>query len=252
MPRITANTLEQHQTTVGGYAYSAATIDHTIAPEQTLFTLCIDTSGSVSAFKGDLEKCVQAIIEGCKKDSRADYQMVRVLTFADSVTEVHGFKPLATCDPKDYANFIQPGGMTALYEAIDNAGDATDSYAAKLKDRDRDSNAIIVGITDGCNNVGGLTPASVKTTFERVMQGEHTESLLSVLIGVNMKDQVVKNVLAKLEVDGGFSQFLAIEDSNASTFAKIAGFVSQSVSAQSSHIGTGGPSKPINPAGLTF
>lgn len=252
MPRITANTLEQHQTTVGGYAYSAATIDHTIAPEQTLFTLCIDVSGSVAPFKDDLEKCVQAIIEGCKKDARADYQMVRVLTFADTVTEVHGFKPLATCDPKDYVSFINPGGMTALYDCIDNAGDATDSYAGRLKDRDRDSNAIIVGVTDGCNNVGRLTASSVKTTFERVMQGEHTESLLPILIGVNLKNDGVKSVLATLEVDGGFAQFLPIEDADPDTFAKISGFISQSVSAQSSHIGTGGPSKPINPQGLTF
>lgn len=255
MPKLNADSLEQHTTTVGGYAYSGATIDSKISSEQTLFTLCIDVSGSVAPFRNELEECVRAVIAGCKKDSRADYQMVRVLTFSDTVQEFHGFKTLASCNVDDYRDFISPGGMTALFECIDNAVEGTDDYAAKLKDRDRDSNAIIVGLTDGCDNRGllkGLTVQSIKAAFERVMANEHTESLLSVLIGVGMRDQNVKSQLAIVEAQGGFSQFLAIEDNNASTFAKIAGFVSQSVSAQSSHVGTGGPSKPINPGGLNF
>ena len=255
MPKITAATLEAHTTTVGGYAYSAAKIDATIAPEQTLFTLCVDESGSVSGFRDELEACVVAIISGCQKDPRKDYMMVRVLAFSDDVREVHGFKPLVSCNLADYKGFLQLGGMTALYEATDNAVNATDGYGQKLKERDRDANAIVVTLTDGCDNRGGrkgLTAKSVGESFARLMKNERVESILPILIGVGMTSDEVKRELARFEVDGGFAQFLAIADTNADTFARIAGFVSSSVSAQSNHINTGGPSKPIDPTGLTF
>jgi hypothetical protein len=75
---------------------------------------------------------------------------------------------------------------------------------------------------------------------------ETLESLVSILIGVNVTDQGVSAKLNDLHTQGGFSQYVELKDATAKTLAKLAKFVSKSISSQSTALGTGGPSKSLS------
>src|SRR5438128_2007010 len=51
--------------------------------------------------------------------------------------------------------------------------------------------------------------------------------------------------LMQLYRDAGFTQYVEIGDADPKTFAKLAQFVSKSISAQSQSLGTGGPSQSL-------
>ena len=76
-----------------------------------MVTIAVDTSGSVSPFKDDLEKCIIAAINSCKYSPRADNLMVRLVEFNDKVSEVHGFKLLSEVNTADYTGSLNVGGM---------------------------------------------------------------------------------------------------------------------------------------------
>lgn len=248
MPLIDANNMEQHKTTGGAFTYSAASIANLGASEYTLVTICVDDSGSVEPFRTDLEACVRSCIEACKSDPRSEYLMVRLLVFGAAVHEHHGYRLLAQCPPEDYKGFLSCNGMTALFEAGVDAVEGASDFAAKLLERDYTSNAVVFVITDGCDNQGsarGLTAASVKNALSAAVHSERLESMLPVLVGVNLTDPGIRGTLAKVEVDAGFAQFIALTDADPKTLAKLGKFMSQSISAQSQALGTGGPSKPL-------
>jgi len=70
--------------------------------------------------------------------------------------------------------------------------------------------------------------------------------MLSVLIGVGIGDQSqAQQYLDEFKDKSGLSQFINIENADAKTLAKLADFVSKSISSQSSSLGTGGSSQPL-------
>jgi uncharacterized protein YegL len=199
-------------------------------------------SGSVGPFLGEIEACVKEVVEACRRSPRADNLMLRLVAFASRLEEVHGFKPLAECNPTDYGAALAKagvGGMTALFDASHNNVEAIRSYGATLTRNDFDVNAIVFVITDGCDNHSSLTGGEVKKAVDAAIQGEDLESLQSVLVGVNISDPAVSQALLDFSGRAGFTQYVEIGDANAKTLAKLARFVSRSISSQSQSLGSG-------------
>jgi uncharacterized protein YegL len=246
MPRLIDATMATG--TVRGiqaYGFSATKIEHLGATEYTLVTIAVDISGSVSGFEDELRKSVIAAVESCQKSPRSMNLLLRLILFSTSIPhgieEVHGFKPLADIDPNAYQHFL-PGGGTPLYDASFSAVGATNAYGKQLMDQDFLANGIVVVITDGDDNSSSATTAMIKKEMERGTKGEEIESLIAIVIGINAT--LYKHRLELLETEANM-QYIDAGDASPSKLAKIAGFISQSVSSQSQSLGTGGPSQNI-------
>jgi len=100
-------------------------------------------------------------------------------------------------------------------------------------------------VTDGEDLHSTLTPRAVRLALENVVKSESLESLVSILIGVNVTDQRVAQFLKSFKDEAGFSQYVETTDATPKTLARLAGFISKSVSSQSQSIGTKQPSQPI-------
>lgn len=243
MPRLTAET---GTTTASAFAFSAIDFNQLGATEYTLVGISLDRSGSVYAFQADMEKALQEIVAACRRSPRADNLLLRVTTFDSALTEVNGFKLLQDVKGDDYKGCLPAGGMTALYDASVDAVDAVARYGKTLQEQDMSVNGIVFVVTDGCNNAGRMTVGEVKKSLERAVRGEMLESMVSILIGVNVQDAGVKATLEDYARDAGFSQYVNLADASEKTLAKLASFVSRSISSQSQALGTGGASKTLS------
>ena len=247
MPLLDNTGLEQAALTTNTYGYSATCLDTLGAAEYTLVTVACDVSGSVSPFKRELEDTLQSIVKACRFSPRADNLMLRLVAFDDTLKEVHGFKLLEHCHANDYKGVLKIGGSTALYDAAENAVSAATDYTVRLGTGDFAANAIVFILTDGMDNASTLTARAVQAALVSAVTSENLESLVSVLIGVNVADKAVGGYLQDFRCDAGFTQYVEIGNADAKTLAKLADFVSRSISAQSQSLGTGGP-----PQSLTF
>ena len=231
--------------TTQAFQFSATRIDNLGATEYTLVTIAVDHTGSTELFADELRRSLITAVESCKKSPRANNLLLRVMLFSSSLSggieEIHGFKPLAEIDPLTYRQF-SPSGATPLFDAVYSAVGATNAYAEKLMDQEFLANGIVFIITDGDDNVSRMTMQMVKKEMERGKQKEKIESLIGILVGINAKDFQDKLDAFKNTVG---LQYVDVADATKGKLAKLADFVSQSVSSQSQALGTGGPSQNI-------
>ncbi len=244
---MTTDGLRQAALPTSGYGYSATRLDDLGAAEYTLVSIVCDASGSVAAFRGELEQALKSIVQACRLSPRADNLLLRLVSFDDTLKELHGFKLLERCNLADYDGVLRAGGTTALYDAAENAVSATTDYARRLGASDFAANALVFVLTDGMDNASTLTARNVKAALGRAVAEEALESFLSVLIGVNVAGRAVGGYLQDFKTDVGFTQYVEIGKADAKTLSRLADFVSRSISAQSKSLGTGGGS-----ASLTF
>lgn len=227
----------------GTFQFSAVRPENLGATEYTLVTVVVDRTGSIDGFEADLLKMVQSIVKACNKSPRADNLMMRLVTFNETVEEEHGFKPLNTIQPGDYKGFV-PEGMTALYDATFSSVAATIQYAQTLVDQDFDVNGAVYIITDGADNRSTTSPATIKKQLKKVVTDETgIESLITVLIGINAAD--CKIYLDGFKKEANLTQFVDVGNATPQKLAKLAAFVSKSISSQSQALGTGAPSQPL-------
>lgn len=246
MTKLNTN-LEQHNLPAGTYGYSATSLDDLGATEYTLVTMVVDASGSVIGFKKEMEEAIVQVVNACKYSPRVDNLMIRLISFSESVHEIHGFKLLSECNEDDYDDCLKIRGVTALYDASENAITSINHYAHTLTNNDFDVNAIVIIITDGMNNAGKLNTAEkVKEALQEVRKKENLESLISILIGVGTEnDDDVSQYLDDFKNEVGITQYVEIKNANAGTLAKLADFISKSISAQSNSLGTGSASTQL-------
>ncbi len=248
MPRLNKSEIEQVTQKIGGsgFTFKGARIEHLGATEYTLVTIAIDETGSVAGFSDELKKMLIMSVEACKKSPRSDNILVRVIKFSDrygkGICEIHGFKPLAEIDTASYAD-IKPGGNTPLCDACFSVIGAMNTYGEKLRDQDFGVNAIGFIVTDGGENASVATMAMVKKEAEKAVTGETLESIITVLIGINVGNYSA--ALKEFQKEAGLTQYINAGDATPRKLAKLAEFVSQSVSSQSQALGTGGPSQNI-------
>ncbi len=226
----------------GAFQFSAVRVEDLGATEYTLVTIAMDRSGSVDSFKSELLQALKSVVGACKKSPRADNLMLRVIDFNHALNEIHGFKLLSTINENDYAE-PQPAGNTALFDAVYSSVGATLTYAKKLTDQDFSVNAICFIITDGCDNSSSTTPKSIADMIQNAKIGEEIESMLTILVGINTSG--CKQPLEDFQIDAKLNQFVDCGDATAQRLAKLATFVSKSISSQSMALGSGGASKPL-------
>ncbi len=244
MPRLNDVNMETVQLT-GAYGYSAVSLDKLGATEYTLVTMLCDTSGSVGPFAKGLESALQTIVKSCK-GSREENLLLRLVTFNDTVEEVHGYKLMETCEPSDYVNILNCGGMTALFDATDNAVRAAVDYGRKLTAQDYDVNVAIYILTDGDNNRGTVKPVDIRRSVETGLQSEAVESIVSILIGLNSNPHL-DGLLSKFQQDAGLTQYEGIGNITESSLRKMTGLISKSISLQSKSLqGAASGSQPLN------
>lgn len=241
-----SSSLIQHSVVGQSFGYSAVDIDELGATEYTLVTIAVDESSSVSGFTQEMIDCIKKAIEACKLSPRSDYLLIRLVAFGSNMREIHGFKQLIDCNISDYDNCICPSGCTMLYDTVTDAINKTKDYGDQLYKNDFDANAIIIVITDGMDNESSGTKIDTKNALADVMRAETLESIVTILVGVGVGSyHDVSTYLDEFKADAGLSQYVELKDADENTLAKLADFISKSVSSQSQALGTGGPSQPL-------
>ena len=172
--------------------------------------------------------------------------MLRLTQFNDVLGEIHGFKLLNSITEKDYDNALNIGGSTALFDAVDEAIQATSTYGKQLTGQDFLCNAIIVCATDGQNNTGNIfDPAQIKKSLDEARKSENLESITLILVGVTNDDVNLDMYLQDFKDKAGITQYVSIGKATPGKIAKLAQFVSQSISSTSAALGSGAPSQQI-------
>ena len=237
MPILKDTTMEDLKT-ASNYGFSAVKIDELGAPEYTLVTVAQDVSGSVYEYADEMENCLKTILESCQKSPRSENLMMRLVAFNDRVDEVHGFRLLNTITPNDYSSILRPDGGTALFDAVQSAVEATKDYGEILHDQDFGVNAIVFVVTDGDDNSSRASATSVKRAVSDAMKSEKLESITVVLVGVG-EDRFVKTYLDGFQKDANINQFVDIGDATPNKLAKLANFISRSISSTSQALADG-------------
>ncbi len=228
-----------------GFQFSGVNISKLGASEYTLVGAACDRSSSVTPFASEIEKCVIESFKACQKSARVDNLLARLLAFGTEVTEEHGFRPLADCHLANYDGFLKPGGTTKLYDACVDTVDAMATYGKDLISQDYTANGIVIIITDGADYGSRFKAHHVKEAMMRARQSESLESLVSLLIGINVKEPSIAQYLKDFQGEGGFDKYVEAADASAKTIAKLVDFISKSISMQSQAVNSGGPSQLV-------
>lgn len=247
MPRIANEEGMEEFKLGGGFQFTGASLESLRASEYTLVTIVLDYSGSVAGFENDLKKALVTAVDSCRRSPRSLNLLLRVVIFSSvyGISEVHGFKPLSQIDlQKDYS-LSGPDGGTNLFDASYDSVASMATYGQKLKNSDFLANGIVFIVTDGDDTCSKVTPGEVKRQVEKIRQSELLESIHTILIGVNAAH--CKSFLENFAREAALNQFIDVGDATPGKLAKLAAFISQSVSSQSQALGTGGPSQSIAP-----
>lgn len=239
MPVLTSKTMITQRLLGSNFSFSGTRVGDLGATEYTLVGVAADSSSSVSSFAQEIEACIKEVVRACRRSPRADHLMLRLVTFDSTLEEVHGFRPLTECPVDAYDGTIRCKGMTALYDAATTLVESVAAYGKTLCNADFDVNAIVFVITDGADNASSHDVKALAKALEAARRAEHVESLVSVLVGVNVADAQLDGYLRDLSRDAGFTQYLPIADANASSLARLAMFVARSITAQSLALGSG-------------
>lgn len=228
-----------------GYKFSATKIGDLGAAEYTLVTIVVDNSGSVTPFASSLETALKTVLKACEKSPRRDNLLMRMLTFNQVIKEVHGFKLLSNVSESDYTGVVNPSGSTALYAAAEDGISATSTYGKMLTDQEFLVNGIVVQITDGQEEAHTSTAANVNNALLTARRAETLQSLLTILIGVTNDDDNLNSYLQSVKDECGFDQYVSIGKATPGKIAKLAEFISHSISSTSASLASGTQSKPI-------
>ncbi len=123
--------------------------------------------------------------------------------------------------------------------------DKLDRNVNNLSKQDYTINGLLIVITDGLDNVSTFNVDNVKAKLKESQSQEKLESLTSILVAVNVADPTAKAALEKFHTDAGFTQFVDCGNATKNNLAKLANFISKSVTSSSVALGSGGPSKII-------
>ena len=254
MPKLDNLSVDEVNQTVHGFQYTNVSIDKLGASEYTIVHMVADQTGSVSSFRAALENMLVTSLDACKKSPRSENLLYRTTAFSArmggvvQLEELHGFKLLNELDPAMFKGALNPGGGTPLYDATMEAVDALLGYGVQLNKKKFVCNAILFVLTDGEENSSQriTDPAEIKKTIERIRSEVIFESIRTILIGVNDQDPHLKNCLENFRKEAGIDEYVSIGEATAGKLAKLAAFVSQSVSSQSQALGSGGGSQPVS------
>jgi uncharacterized protein YegL len=232
MPRLDQMT----QGAVQGFAFSGARPERLGASEYTLATIVVDVTGSVRGFEQDLKTCALLAIDACRKSPRSENMLVRLVAFNETPREIFGFMPLSDIDDA-MVDLPTPSGGTALIDAIFACAGAANAYGKQLADQDYLVNAASFVITDGDDTSSRISAALAKAEIEAGAKAEYLEGSLTTLIGINAAQFAPK--LQSLATQLGLSGFIDAGQADAASLAKLARFISKSISSVSQSLQSG-------------
>lgn len=250
MPKLTEANMDNF--TGGHFSFSGTKIVELekVASQFTLATIVVDDTGSVSGFKDLIEAALKESVRSLQLSPRADNMLVRVTTFSScsnkGVHEIHGFKLLSEINTDDYNGILSCGGMTPLRDATIDGLDSIRHYAQSCGNNNFETNGILIVLTDGDDNASKLGIGAVASAKSSCVTEEALESILSILVGINVQNTGLAYYLEGYKNDGKFDQFVKLEDASQKTLARLGGFISKSISSSSQALGTGGASAPVN------
>jgi hypothetical protein len=236
--------MASHMIPGGNYGYTGIKVDMVLSPDNTVVSGLLDESGSTSPFASQMENCMKEIVKSLRHSPRADNLVFRLANFGSSFREVHGFRLLPQINEADYDGIYESGGMTALYDSEVKIIQATRDYCRQLMKEKHMCNAFLFIISDGEDNASSVNEDFVRDELAKAVANEEMESCVSVLVGVN-PDPGVQAGLEAHKNRVGFTQYIPIQDANEKTLARLANFISRSISSQSQALGQGGPSQPM-------
>ena len=238
MPKMLVQDMEQFKQTVHGtFTFSAVRPDTLTEVKYTLATVVVDITGSVASFADELLNCLKVAANACKESPQIDNILFRALTFNTITYELHGFKPLSSVDPdKDYRSF-NPQDLTAVYDATYDAIGAAIDYGELLVDQKYKVNIVCVIVTDGEDNRSKLSPADIANRVDKALKTEKIESITTILVGVNAKDCL--HQLETFKNEANLAHFIDAGDATPKKLAKLAQFISKSISSTSAKLGQG-------------
>lgn len=232
--------LENYQVDgAGTFKFSAVKPEHLENTKYTLVTIVVDKSYSVSSFQNELLDALKTVVNSCKEHPMSENVLVRVVQFSSTLTEIHGLKPLSDINvDKDYQ--LQCDGNTALFDATFDAIGASRTYGNELYAQDYEVNSIIFIITDGDdNNSYNSDPARIKSEIDKVLREEKMESITTLLIGVNTQESYIKDYLNRFKSEANLTEYIDMGDATPKNLAKLAQWISHSISSTSQSLGTG-------------
>jgi len=227
------------------FQFSAIEMEKLDASEYTLVNVLVDESSSVHSFKTVLEDAMGTVLDSCQKHPRSENLLIRSAAFSShSIREINGFTTLGSADKGMF--IVEPKGMTPLWDATLDAIETTESYAQSLSDQDYFCNGIVFVLTDGCENSSQRVSrmSQITDAMNKIRTNESLESIKTILIGVN--DAQLINELTDFKNEAGFDEYISVESVDAGSLAKLAQFISQSISSTSQSLGSGGPSQAVN------
>lgn len=243
MPKLMNTSTAVVQQTVSNFGFSATRPDDLQGNEYTIVDLEVDISSSVASFATDLKKALETVVDTLLLSPYADRILLRVGTFGSDVDEIHGFVPLTDIDKASYK--LNVGGSTALYDASLIGVEAIDKYSGDLSALEYDVSGLRIVATDGGENASTTcrSAGAIKKAVDSVNKKEKLHEFKSILIGIG--GDSVQSYLDSFKNDAGFDQFVNIGDATPSSLAKMAGFISRSVSSSSQALATGGQSQAL-------
>lgn len=228
----------------GNFQFSAIKADSLTEDNYTLATIVHDRSGSVSPFSKEIDKMIDETIKACAKSPSPENLLLREVAFSDrfkkGIEEIYGFSPLNNIPQRQD---IYCGGGTPLFDSVYTSIEATLTYAENLKNQGYTVNGIVFIITDGADTGYKNSPEMIRKKMEEAVTGERIESLIVILIGIN--DVGCKSYLDSFASKTNLTHYISMGDVTPQKIAKLATFVSQSVSSQQAARGSGGPSQSL-------
>lgn len=231
----------QTHTGPSNFQYTGVRFERLKNAGYTLVCILVDTTGSTMGYVNDFHNLILKVIGACRVHPMKESLLIRVCEFnsAVGVKEIHGFIPVINTKDSDYPKLVAQGA-TPLYDAMYSAVGSIDDYARQLTDKEYNVNGVAFTITDGGNTHSAVGLKDVAALMTGAVSGEHLESFRHILIAAGAE---VSHLASDAKLAG--AEYVPIGAADEKTLAKLADFISGSISATSQSLGTGGPSQPL-------
>jgi hypothetical protein len=231
MIRRDLNFIRLRRHDIGNFGFSAVSDRYLDAAEYTLVQLSIDVSASATGWQSWMEEAVRRIVAAGASSSLKDNLMVRLVAFGNAPYEVHGFKPVAECDPADYQDILFAGGATAVYDAAIDAAEAVGHFGHYLTEQGIRANAVVAVVTDGMDGQSMFRSKDVGKAMAKASRDENLVSLTSLLAGACDKGiDEVSRCLGRFRRDSGFYQYMELRRMDEETLREFVASVVAAIS----------------------
>lgn len=216
------------------------------ASKYTIVSVSRDKSGSTYQYEKQITEALNKTLASCKLSPMAENIRLRVEEFNDRVKEVHGFLPL---DQIPEYQSTRSESETALVDAVYSSVGAAVQYAKKLRDNEYGVNMLNIVITDGLENASKYRCSDLKKLIDDVRASEAAGSIMTILVGVN-DGGALSGELESFKDEVGIDKYISVGDVTDKSMARLAEFISRSVSSSSQAIQD--PQAPVDPNAYSF